>query len=167
MRKKDFTKDNKIEILKFICQIQFEELNFRREREYRVFTWASSVLFALIGALLIYKQNTQELLTFYGITGKIIVSITVLLLILFSVSWLNRNRKYRGQNAKVIANISKILHCYDEGFYDPENNTALFPTEWESYGGRHMMFASRFLRANYATATFFIGILAILMIWLS
>ena len=167
MRKKDFTNTTKFEMIRFLCQIQFEELNFRREREYRIFTWSSSILFALIGALLIYRQNAQEVLTTYGVTGKLIASATVLLLVLFSISWLGRNRKSRGQNAKVIANISKILRCYDDGFYDLENKSALFPKEWEVYGESHTKFKSRFLQANFSTAIFFIGMLALLMIWLS
>jgi hypothetical protein len=114
--------------------------------------------------LLIYRQESGILLGTYGIIGRIIVSATVLL-VTFSISWQNRNNRYRGQNAQTIAHISNLLHSFEEGFYDPENNTALFRKEWADYGQSHARFASRFFHANFVTATFLLDILAILMIW--
>ena len=165
MRKKDFDTKTKIDVLKFMLENQINELNFRREREYRIFTWISSILFALIGGLLVYREEGGVLLGTYGFVGRVIGSVTVFLLVTFSISWQNRNNKYRGQNAQTIAHISKLLHCFEEGFYDPEHNTALFRNEWADYGQSHLRFASRFFHANFVTATFFLGVLAILMIW--
>jgi hypothetical protein len=47
--------DTKIDILKHIHKEQWSEVQYRREREYRIFTWTSNILLALIGALLITK----------------------------------------------------------------------------------------------------------------
>jgi len=165
MRKRDFDTKTKVDILKFMLENQLNELNFRREREYRIFTWSSSILLALIGGLLIYRQESGLLLNSYGLLGRIIVSATAILLVFFSIAWQNRNNKYRGQNAQTIAHISKLFHCYEDGFYDPENNTALFRKEWADYGKSHTKFKSRFFHANFVTATFLLGILAISMIW--
>lgn len=167
MRKQDFDTKTKIELIKYFTQAQYEELNFRREREYKIFTWTSSILFALIGALLIYRQESAELLKSYGDVGKLTGSLAVLLLVFFSISWLNRNAKYRGQNAKALAHFSNLLHCYDEGFYDPLNKTTLFPNEWARYGEGHKKFKNRFLRPNFSTALSLLGVLAIIMIWAS
>ena len=52
MEKDELNLDNKIDILKFIYQDQRGEMEYRREREYRIFAWSSSLLTALIGALL-------------------------------------------------------------------------------------------------------------------
>lgn len=167
MRKKDFDTKTKIDILKFMLENQLNELNFRREREYRIFTWSSSILLALIGGLLIYRQESGLLLNSYGLAGRIIASATIVLLVFFSISWQNRNNRYRGQNAQTIAHISDLFRCYEDGFYDPENNTALFRKEWADYGKNHTKFKSRFLHANFVTATFVLGILATLMIWVT
>ena len=166
MRKQDFDTKTKIELIKYFTQAQYEELNFRREREYKIFTWTSSILFALIGALLIYRQESTELLKSYGDAGKLIGSATIVLLVAFSISWLNRNGKYREQNAKALAHFSDLLHCYDEGFYDPMNKTTLFPHEWSKFGESRSKFRNRFLRPNFSTAIFLLGILATLMIWI-
>jgi hypothetical protein len=165
MQKRDFDTKTKVDILKFMLENQLNEVNFRREREYRIFTWSSSILLALIGGLLIYRQESGLLLNSYGLIGRVIVSATVILLVFFSIAWQNRNNKYRGQNAQTISHISKLLHCYDEGFYDPENNSTLFRKEWADYGKGHTRFKARFFHANFVTATFLLGVLSILMIW--
>ncbi len=40
MKQEELTIDNKIDILKHIDSIQRDEVMFRREREYKIFTWS-------------------------------------------------------------------------------------------------------------------------------
>ena len=44
MKKQDFSVETKIELIKFFCQAQYEELNFRRKHRHKIVTWSSSIL---------------------------------------------------------------------------------------------------------------------------
>ena len=162
--------ENKIDILKFVFQDQRSEMQYRREREYRIFTWSSSILSALIGALLITKQTGSIIWQPYGIWGNAVASTAVVLITIYSVLWHFRNNQFRGQNAQVISRINKLLHCFEKGYFD-NSGAALFPDEWTDYGkSRRKSSFRKLLRriseANYTSATVLLGILALIMIWL-
>jgi hypothetical protein len=162
--------ENKIEILKFVFQDQRNEMQYRREREYRIFTWSSSILSALIGALLITRQTGSIIWQPYGVWGNLVASAAVVLITIYSVLWHSRNNRFRGQNAQVISRINKLLHCFEKGYFD-NSGTALFPDEWTDYGkGRIKSSFSKLLgrifAVNYTSATALLGILALIMIWL-
>jgi len=161
---------NKLDILKFIFQDQRNEMQYRREREYRIFTWSGSILSALIGALLITKQTGSMIWQPYGIWGNTIASAAVVLIMVYSILWHSRNNRFRGQNAQVISRINRLLHCFEKGYFD-NSETALFPEEWAGYGRRKSpsslgRFLKRILAVNYTSATILLGILALCMIWL-
>ena len=67
MEKDELDLENKINTLKFIYQDQRGEMEYRREREYRIFAWSSSLLTALIGALLITKQSDLVIWQTYNV----------------------------------------------------------------------------------------------------
>ena len=157
--------EDKIDILKHIHQVQRDEVLFRREREYRVFIWSSTILWALIGALLITKPTESVVWESYGYWGKAVASVAVVVLVVYSVKWQFRNSKLGGQNARVIAHINKLLHCIYEGYFEPEENSALFPREWADYGRREISLRTRLFAANYVSATALLGILALIMTW--
>lgn len=96
MKPQDLDLNTKIDLLKFIYQDQRSEVEYRREREHKIFT----------------------------------------------------------------------LHCFEKGYYDPSGG-ALFPDNWSSYGRNKITFRRRLFAANYASATFLLGILALIMIWVS
>jgi hypothetical protein len=96
----------------------------------------------------------------------VVVSAVVSLIVIYSLIWQLRTTKLRGQNAQVISRISVILHCFEKGYYDP-SPAALFPDEWSSYGRSKITLPKRLFAANYASATFLLGIMAIIMIWVS
>ena len=52
------TEDNKIRTLLFIRAEQYKELNFRRNREYSIFQWTSTILLAIC-AILLGINNTE------------------------------------------------------------------------------------------------------------
>jgi hypothetical protein len=162
--------ENKTDILKFVFQDQRNEMQYRREREYRIFTWSSSILSALIGALLITKQTGTMIWQPYGVFGNIVASAAVALITIYSVLWHFRNSKFRGQNAQVISRINKLLHCFEKGYFD-KSGSALFPSEWIDYGkdGKRsslQKLLGRIFAVNYTSATVLLGILALIMIWL-
>lgn len=165
----ELSQRDKIDILKFIHQDQRGEMQHRREREHRIFTWSAGILSTLIGALLIARQ-ADLIWRPYGAWGNLVASAAVLVIVGFSTSWLRRNLRFRGQNAQVIARIDRILHCFDKGYFTSED-TALFPAEWGEYGRSRPVSAwrralRRVFAANYTSATILLGILALLMIWL-
>jgi hypothetical protein len=162
--------ENKIDILKFVFQDQRNEIQYRREREYRIFTWSSSILSALIGALLITRQTGSIIWQPYGAWGNLVASAAVALITIYSVLWHSRNNRFHGQNAQVLSRINKLLHCFEKGYFD-NSGTALFPDAWTDYG-KGMSISSfrkllrRIFAVNYTSATVLLGILALIMIWL-
>ena len=162
--------ENKIDILKFVFQDQRNEMQYRREREYRIFTWSSSILSALIGALLITRQTGSIIWQPFGVWGNLVASAAVVLITIYSVLWHSRNNRFRGQNAQVISRINKLLHCFEKGYFD-NSGTALFPDVWTDYGksrskSSFRKLLGRILAVNYTSATVLLGILALIMIWL-
>lgn len=156
----------KIELLKYLHRDQREEIHYRREREYRVFTWSSSILLILIGALLITKQSENIVWEPYGNFGSVGASLAVVLLVAFSIRFQFKNHKYRGQNARIVARINMLLHCFDEGFFDSEETSSLFPKNWIYYGRHHDKLRDRLFQANFTAATFLLGVIAVAMIWI-
>lgn len=161
--------DAQLDILKFIHEDQRSEIQYRREREYRIFTWASSILSALIGALLITKR-TDLVWNAYGVWGNVVASLAVLLIVIYATLWLARTERFRGQNAQVISRISQLLHCFEKGYFTADE-TPLFPGSWGGYGDNSQRSAlhrapRRLFDANYISATVLLGVLAIVMIWL-
>jgi hypothetical protein len=167
MEQKEIPGSDKIGILKHVQELQRHELMYRREREFRIFTWSSTILVALIGALLVVRQSETIVLQSYGIWGKVVATLAIVALVFFSVKWQNRQRSFARKNAKSIARMSKLLHCFEEGFFDPKENGALYPKEWANWGKDNSKMITRFFRANKITATTLLGILAVTMIWVS
>ena len=94
----------------------------------------------------------------------------MILISIFSSLWHLRNRRFRGQNAQVIAKISRLLHCYEKGYFD-QSGAALFPAEWSEFGRDKNNPPLRkalgsVLALNYTSATLLLGALALTMIWL-
>jgi len=171
MEHQDLNIETKIDILKYVHQAQRGEMHYRREREYRIFTWSSSILLALIGALLITKQTESIIWKSYGTWGSVIASAAVSLIVVYSTAWHFRNNRFRGQNAQVISRIDRLLHCFDEDYFEPEG-AALFPDAWADYGQRGykgsalQRLRGRLFGANYISATVVLGVLALIMIWI-
>jgi lipopolysaccharide export LptBFGC system permease protein LptF len=99
MERQELDIDAKIDILKHVMEDQRGEVQYRREREYRIFTWSSNILLALIGALLVTRQPEGVVWKSYGGWGNIVASAAVVLIVAYSAAWQLRNSKYRGQNA--------------------------------------------------------------------
>jgi carbon starvation protein CstA len=162
--------ENKIDILKFVFQDQRREMQYRREREYRIFTWSTSILSALIGALLITKQTGPIIWQPFGIWGNMVASAAIILIMVYSALWQFRNNRFRGQNAQVISRINTLLHCFEKGYFD-KSDQALFPEEWTAYGRNRAKSSfqkalKRIFAVNYTSATVILGILALIMVWL-
>lgn len=164
---KEKKNEKNLEIMFHFHKDQMQELMFRRDREFKIFTWSGTIFLSLMGLLLIVKQSEKILWLQFGIIGKTIATVTVLLLVFYSISWQNRERKLGNRNAKVVAKINKLLHCFDKNYFDIENDETLLPLEWKKWGQADIFSFSRFFRANLITATWLLGSLAICTIWFS
>lgn len=163
----ELTKE-KIDLLLYMDGVQRQEIRYRDERQHNIFTWSSSILIAVMGALIATKQSEVIIWGTYGLTGKIMASIIIAFLVFFSVQWQIRNRKYIADNGAVIQKIDYLLHYYDKGYFDPQNKESLFPEKWfQQYPTpkEKLNFFSRLKSLNYTSATFILGALTLLMIW--
>jgi hypothetical protein len=164
MKKEDFSIKDKIDILKHAEVMQRNELATRRDEETKVFTWSSTILLAIIGALLVANQSENIVWAPYGVFGKTMASIAIAALVFFSVIWQNRHHHYHVEGARVIVRIERLLHYFEKGFFDA--NEALFPEKWETWGKQKTRFVQIF-RADRSGATLLLGGLAIVVIWLA
>jgi hypothetical protein len=160
----DLDANAKLDILKFIHEHQQAEMGYRREREYRIFTWSSNILLALIGALLITKQPDTILWRQYGVWGNIVASAAVVFIFVYSAMWQVRNSKFRKGNAAVLSHIDRLFHSFDPGYFDPDGS-AIYPEGWSGVWKRGPTLRDRLLGMNYVSATIVIGLLALAMIW--
>lgn len=163
----DLKPEDKIDILKFIYTEQIGELNFRRAREFKIFAWSGAIFIGLIALLLVFKKTETVIWKLYGVEGKIIASFSIIALGVFSIMWQNRERSFGNGNARVVAKINKLLHCFDEGYFGLNNNDTLFPLEWVPWGQANIKSARRMFRANLVTATWFLCLLCLFMIWVT
>ncbi len=157
----------KLEILFHLHNIQIGELNFRRTREFKIFQWSSYAFVAIIGILIAIDKSKTLFWDNFGITGKIITTITIIVFVVFSITWQNRERRFGNEHQRIIAKINKLLFAFEEGNFGLENNDSLYPNNqrWKNWGNAKIVTKKRFFRGNYLTATWFLGLLASLMVW--
>src|SRR5687767_669813 len=76
------------------------ELNYRRNREFQIFTWSASILIAIIGALLIRAQGSSTLFTNRGAYWKLVAGLVVTGVTFFSVNgnWNSGNSRRSQQD---------------------------------------------------------------------
>lgn len=157
----------KIELLKFFYEDRIGEVIFLRERQEKIFAWSSNIFMALIGALLIIEPSKSPVWAF-TVQSKVVASIAIVFLIIFSVRWQQRTRQWHNESGQVIQSMQKLLHCYEKGYFDPSNDDfTLFPLRWSnSEGEKPRPFFQRMFAANFVSATVILGILTIAMIWI-
>ena len=163
----DLNSELRVDLLKHMELIQREELKYRRELQYKIFAWSNSIFLLLIGALLVTNPSENAVWLSFGFWGKLVASATVLLTVVFSLQWQNRNRKLHVDTAGVIKRIDCLLHYFDKGYFDPQKEITIFPQHWSDYGEEKVNIKTRLGTINYASATTMLGGLAIAMVWLS
>ena len=160
--------EQRIDLLKHMELIQRQAAENRDEREFRIFSWTSNILLLLIGALLIAKPSEYVVWWEYGIWGRLVASIAVAFLVVFSMQWQNRNRKWRQENGRAIQRIDRLLHYYDSEYFDPAGEISVLPKEWETeYLDKDLRIVRRLASTTYPSATAILGLLAVVMIWVS
>jgi hypothetical protein len=148
MRQEDISTSDKIEILKHVHLMQRDEIMYRRDREFKVFTWCSSILFALVGALLISKQSEVVVWEPYGLLGRTVASMAVISIVVFSVKWQNTQRNFARKNARVIANVNKLLYCFEDGAFGQQEGESVLPKGWADWGKGKPKSTTRLFQSN-------------------
>jgi hypothetical protein len=159
----DFSVQDKIDILKHAEAMQRGELANRREEETKVFTWSSTILLAIVGALLVAQLSGDFVWGMSGIRTKLVITLMIAMPTAVSVIWQVQQHRYHLKAARVILHIERLLHYFEEGFFDPDGS--LFPAEWGNWG-HHEAWYEQLVRANGVAATVLFGVLAILMVWI-
>lgn len=154
----ELNNDIKIQVLLFIRSEQYEELKFRRDREFSIFQWTATILLALC-AILLGSNGTAPLILLDQLYIKITSIILVLLIGLFSILWQQRERKFAAKNCQVIADINSQLELFSKGIYF--HKSTVLPSNWKDWGKKNLNNPLRFFRTNYITATWILSILAI------
>lgn len=158
------TDDNKIQILLSIRVEQYEELYFRRSREFAIFQWTATILLAICAILL--GANGATPLDFLRDCRLKFLSVFIIgFIAIFSILWQNRERKFGAQNCRVIASINESLSLFREGAYF-ESKTVL-PAKWADWGKKDLHRIHRFFRVNYITATWVLSGITMLIILIS
>jgi hypothetical protein len=160
--------EEKVDLLKHIELTQRDDLKYHRDFQYKIFVWSGNILLILIGALLITKPTENIVWTIYGFLGRLTASLTVIAIVIFSVKWQNRHRKWHQENRQVISKIDILLHCYEKGYFASSEEISLFPERWnDSSEMEDISIFKRIRNVNYISATMFLGLLAVVMIWVS
>ena len=108
---------NQIDLLWFFYSQSRDEIRFLRERQDKIFTWSSNVLILIIGVLLVIDPTRVIIWSNLGVLGQIIASISIFLIVIFSVRWQQRNRSWQEENKEVVNRIAVLLHCFDKSFF--------------------------------------------------
>src|SRR4030095_8016079 len=149
---------DKIDLIKFLYEDRIDEIKFLRERQEKIFAWSSNIFMALIGALLIIEPSKAPVWAF-TVQSKSIASLAIAVLIFFSVWWQQRTRHFHYENGQVMQKLQRLLHCYEKGYFDPNNDEfILFPLHWSSSEGeKPRTFIQRMFVANFVSATLILG----------
>jgi hypothetical protein len=165
----ELNEDSKLDVLKHLHLVIRDEIKHMRDRQDKIFTWTSYILLLVIGTLLVIDQSKMPLWANQGILGKIIASAAILFIVVFSVGWLQQNRNNQEDASATQQKIEELLHCFDEVYFGLKSGDMLYPKDWEKQSAHHrsMSFLKRVIQTNYVSATLFLGLLAILMVWIA
>lgn len=163
MKKFAMSDDKTVESLVCFLNIQYQELSFRRNREFHVFLWFATVLLAIDSSLLIIDNSKNILWMNYGVLGKITVSCIIFVIGALSITWQNRERKFSYTNCKIISMIEELLGGFE---VFASINRPLFPEYWKKWGTKNLFSVKRYLRGNFVTTTCLLTIVSICVIWI-
>lgn len=160
--------DNKLDLLKHLHLVIRDELSDLRNRQIRIFTWSSYILLFVLGALLLIDPSKIPVWANHGIVGKAVASVTLFVVVVFSIIWQQRTRRFQEEVFETHSRIEYLLHCFEKGYFEHLDDS-LYPERWGAPKDfrKRVSFWRRLFGANYVSATFLLGILAIVMVWLS
>lgn len=95
--------------------VLYKELEYRRRRQWEIFTWCSTLLVAITGGLIALQTRQQA--SPFQLGQKISISLAVLVLVVYAVLWIAHNNGLE----------KSIKDCFDPKFNEriwPHKQTA-------------------------------------------
>jgi len=150
-----------IETLRHLQTQQREELQYRRSREFQIFTWSVTLLLAIVTAVLV---KPPDFLATGGLALRTVASVVVVGLTFYSLSWQLYQRQSAAAHARVLATIAGKLGVFDsQAFGGPE---PLYPERWKRWGQRYITLREQLSRPSKMSATLAVGVVALVSLWL-
>jgi hypothetical protein len=141
------------QVLLHMYEDQCNQLAFRRSRENEIFTWTASLLLAFVGGVLLVSSDNRAAFL-QTVSGVILASVTLLLVMMFSVIWQSKQRKHVAEHQKTLVLIQQEIGCFS-------GDKAKFPDDWQNWGKRHVALRERLWHPSKIAATVLIGMIAI------
>ncbi len=148
------------EKLELIHSFTREELQFRRSREQQIFTWSSTILVAVTGAMLLSK--VQPIIPITTLLGKTIGVFMVLTVSFGSASWQMKQRKLLAEVERVICSAMIEMGLFDIELESGGGN--VLPERWKNWGNHCMTWKEQLTQPSKILGTILLGIVAALSI---
>ena len=101
----------------FIREVILKELDYRREKQWRIFSWTSTLLTAVIGGVMALKTRAAQSFTL-PYQYKFALSLSVVALAWYACSWINHNWKRQGE---VVATLEANCKIKDQNISEGTN----------------------------------------------
>ena len=120
----------RLETLKYAYNEQRGELEFRRRRENEIFTWSATILVVIVGGLLSSQGQKALSTTSPSLVVRVLATIVIVGLALFSVLWQQKACRLRARNEQVLVQIADEMGCFLPG----PDGKRLYPDQWRLWG---------------------------------
>jgi len=152
----------RLETLKYAYNDQRSELDFRRRRENEIFTWSATILVVLIGSFLSSQVQKALFTTNSPLIVRVLATILIVGLTLFSVLWQQKTCRLRARNEQVLAHIAEEMGCFLPG----SDGKSIYPEQWRLWGSRYLSLPEQLISASRICATTLLAITALVALWL-
>ena len=148
--------------LKFFYKMSTKEIDFLRDRQYKIFIWVSSILLASLGILLINDEETHLVFGLSEPINQWIFSFAVMIISCLSIQIIYKNRLWHEDHKVILTKIGIRLNAYKKGNYQSSTiDESLFPEKWIRPKTIHLFTSS------YNIVILILSILTIIAIWLT
>ena len=149
------------EPLNVLYDDQRKELEYRRNREYQIFTWSATILLALIGGSLI-SRSKDSVLSNIGPIGSALAVLVILAFTVYVLFWLLHQRRCVRAHQRVLAQIALkrgwFLEMTDDG------RRPILPDAWKELGNADNGKVGGLGKMAITAA---LGFVAMVVVWLS
>src|SRR5262245_4200066 len=117
--------------LEIMYEDQRKELEYRRNREYQIFTWSATILLALIGGSLV-SRSKDSVLSNIGPLGSALAVLVILAFTVYVLCWLLHQRRCMRAHQRVLAQIALKRGWFQE--LTEDGRRRLLPDAWKELG---------------------------------
>jgi hypothetical protein len=147
--------------LKDIYDEHRRELEYRRNREYQIFTWSATVQLALIGGSLVTRSQ-DSVLSRIGTLGTLSAILAIFLFTIYIVYWLLHQRKAMRAHQRVLVQIAMRRGWFKE--LNSDRSRPLLPEAWKELGNAD---GGKAGGLGKMAILFALGLVAMAVVWFS